>query len=185
MTDHQLKKACAKGDRKAQQFLYDQYSGQMYSICLRYCKDGASAADALQVGFLKVLRSISKYDEKGPLGAWVRRIVINACLDQIKLDKKFFTEEIQSANEYEATVVNMDNFDDFNYKRLLSLLAKLPEGYRVIFSMNILDEMSHAEISKALNISVSTSRTQLLKARRLLQKLVNTDQHLSQLQRNN
>ena len=69
MTDYQLKNNCTKGDRKAQQYLYDQYSGQMYSICLRYCKDGSSAADALQIGFLKALRNISKYDEKGPLGA--------------------------------------------------------------------------------------------------------------------
>jgi len=74
-----------------------------------------------------------------------------------------------------------DNFDDFNYQRLLSLLSQLPEGYRVVFSMNVLDEMSHNEIASALKISVNTSRTQLLKARRMMKSLITADMYLSQI----
>lgn len=184
MTDHQLKKACAKGDRKAQQYLYDQYSGQMYSICLRYCKDGSSAAEALQIGFIKVFRNIGKYAGEGSLGAWIRRIIINACLDQIKLDKRYLTEEMDSTAFAEYTYEVDHYFDDFNYQQLLRLLDQLPVGYKLVFSMNVLDEMSHAEIAAVFQISVNTSRSQLLKARRMMQELIKADSHLAQIQQN-
>ena len=184
MNENQLIKSCIQADRKAQQRLYDTYSGQMYSICLRYCKDEVSAADALQVGFIKVFKNLSKYNYTGQLGAWIRRIIVNACLDQINLDKRHFATELNidtdSEQEYHMDLM----FDDFNYKRLLSLLNKLPEGYRVVFSMSVLDELTHSEIAESLNISVSTSRSQLLKARKQMQQLIVSDKYLS-LKNNN
>jgi len=183
VTDHQLIQACKKDSRAAQEQLYRQYSGQMYSICLRYCKDGSSAAEALQVGFIKVFRSITNYQGAGSLGAWIRKIIVNACLDQIKLDKRHFSDEIDSAAFAEYSYELEHEFDDFNYQQLLRLLDQLPMGYRVVFTMNVLDEMSHAEIAAALNISVSTSRTQLLKARKAMQSLIKTDSHLALIQK--
>jgi len=178
MDNNQLIAACANDDRKAQKKLYDQYSGQMYSICLRYCKDGPTASDALQTGFVKVFRSITSHNETGNMGAWIRRIIINACLDQIKIDKKHFTVDLEQGSQDFSYEHDID-FDDFNYKRLLGLLDHLPVGYRVVFSMFVLDSLSHKEIADNLSISQETSRTQLLKARKQLQQLIKEDKYLS------
>lgn len=178
MTDEQLILGCVNNDRKIQQKLYDQYCKQMYSICLRYCKDGPTAADALQVAFVKVFNNISKFRKSGSLGGWIRRIVVNACLDQISFNKRNFTEELND-NVKEFSYDEDIEFDNYNYLRLIKLLDELPEGYRLIFSMYVLDEMTHEEIAADLGIKASTSRSQLLKARRKIQELIEKNQYLS------
>lgn len=144
----------------------------MYPICLRYCKDKSSAADALQVGFIKIFKNISSFRGDGSFEGWIRKIIVRASLDQIRRDKDSFCQDIELVNESQHSYnMNMD-FDDFNYNQLLSMLATLPQGYRLIFSMFVIDEMSHIEIAEALNISDSTSRTQLFKARKMMQSLI-------------
>ena len=178
MTNEQLILACKKGERKAQKKLYDQYSGQMYSICLRYCKDTSSANDALQTGFIRVFKYIQQFNGEGALGGWIRRIIVNAALSQIKLDRSTFLGSIEEINpslySYEMDL----DFEDFNYQQLLELLNQLPEGYRLVFSMYVLDDLSHKEIADLLKISEGTSRSQLLRARKLLQEMIKKDDYL-------
>jgi RNA polymerase sigma-70 factor (ECF subfamily) len=172
---NQLIKGCKENDPKSQRQLYDQYSRQMYPICLRYCKDEASAADALQVGFIKIFKNISLFRGEGSFDGWIRKIIVRASLDQIRKDKVAFSQDLELVNESNYSYTMSMDFDDFNYKQLLSLLASLPQGYQLVFSMFVIDELSHAEIAEALNISESTSRSQLFKARKMMQSLIIED----------
>lgn len=172
MSENELIQACIENDPRSQKQLYDTYSRQMYSICLRYCKDAASANDALQEGFINVFKGIKSYKYEGSFVGWIRRIIVNASLNQIKLDRKTLSEEI---NEKVASNISYEMEFDFHlegYNHLVRLLDLLPQGYKVIFSMFVIDEMSHAEIAASLNITESTSRSQLFKARKYFQKII-------------
>ncbi len=179
MTDMQLVSLCIRGERKAQKALYDKYSRQMYSICLRYCHDQAVAADAMQNGFIRVYKYIDKFKETGNLGAWIRRIIVNACLDELKKRGNNITLELDNVNVRELKVEMEPVVDQFNMDRILGLLKQLPVGYRTIFSMSVFDEMNHKEIATALNITESTSRSQFMRARKMLQEQIKTDGYLS------
>lgn len=170
MTNEELILGCKNHDRQSEKMLYDNYSRQMYSICLRYCHDQASAADALQEGFIKVFRHIDTFKNTGNLYSWIKKIIVRTCLDQIKKEKTFFTEDI---NQIVAVDYNYEldlDFDNYTYNKVLSVLDKISTGYKLVFSMYVLDEMKHTEIAEILNITESTSRTQLFKARKLIKK---------------
>jgi len=179
MTEKQLVNQCIGGNRKAQKELYDTYSRQMYSICLRYCSDKSVAADAMQNGFIRVYKYIEKFREDGDLGAWIRRIIINACLDELNKRGKQLTVDLETADIRSLKVEMKPVADQFNMDRIMGLLKKLPIGYRTIFSMSVFDEMNHKEISAALNISESTSRSQFMRARKMLQEQIKSDAYLS------
>lgn len=169
MEEQTLISNCLKGDNLSQRLLYDKYSGQMYSICLRYCSDDHQAQDALQNGFIRVFRNLNKYRFDGPLGAWIRKIIIRSAIDQIGLNKKYqslFTDvELDSITDQ-----GVEWSDDMTYNQILKLVDNLPPGYKMVFTMYVLDDMSHAEIAEILHITESTSRSQLKKARSLIKK---------------
>ena len=173
MKIEEIIKGCVKQDLKAQRLLYEKYSGQLYPLCVRYCKDEQSASSALHAGFLNVYKNISSLENKGKLEAWMRRIVVNACINQIKSDKKFVFEEVQE--EHVVASMKLDFFPSSSNK-YLPLLNHLPEGYRIVFNLRVLEELSHKEIARALGISESTSRTQFFKARNLLKKIIDSAQ---------
>ena len=141
----------------------------MYSICLRYCADEHQAQDALQNGFIRVFRKLSKYRNDGPLGAWIRKIIVRASIDQIELMKRhqsiFSNVELDSISDH-----FIEWQDDMTYYQLIKLIGNLPEGYKTVFNMYVLDDLSHAEIAEILKITESTSRSQLKKARTMIQK---------------
>lgn len=176
MSETKLIQGCLQNDRTCQKKLYDQYSGQMYSICLRYCRCETIAADALQNAFIRVFKHLDSFRNEGDLGAWIRRIVVRSSLDQIKTEKKYATSDIDDIkyDAYDSVVVH----DSMTYDALLKLLDQLPTGYRTVFSMSVLDELNHKEISDILHISEATSRTQLLKARKYLQQLISQSANL-------
>lgn len=145
----------------------------MYSICLRYQNDVSSANEALQRGFIKVFENLHKYKDQGNLGGWIKTIIVRTCIDMIKEQKKIRFEDIDQIREMASK--ESEHYQDFShidYKALLTLLEQLPLGYRTVFSMYVLDEMKHEEIAKTLKITVGTSRSQLSKARKMLQELV-------------
>lgn len=169
---------CKKGNRLAQKVLYDKYSKQMYGICLRYCRRTDLAADAMQNGFVKVFRNILAYKGDGEIGAWIRIIIVRACLEIIKQEKNLsFTnlDDITEPSVPEKLDIDLDKFD---YKRMMKHLQKLPTGYRIVFSMYVLDELRHNDIADSLGISINTSRSQLLKARKMLQNSIKEDDYL-------
>lgn len=171
MTDHQIILGCLAKDRKSQKALYDSYSGQMYSICLRYLPYASDATEALQRGFIKVFDKLDSYNHKGALGAWIRSIIVRTAIDVIKERKKLSFQDIddieladESSIEYTTETSNLD------FQNLMNLLSGMPEGYRLVFTLFVLDDMSHAEIASMLDTSVATSRSQLHKARKWLQE---------------
>jgi RNA polymerase sigma factor (sigma-70 family) len=161
-------------DLNSQQQLYDQYSGQMYSVCLRYCRNEHTACDALHDGFIKVFNHIDKYNAKGDLGAWIRRIMVNTCIDIVKASNKIKFSELEVNNADQPVEFQ----ESMTYDALLLLLDQLPLGNRMVFTMHVIDGIEHVEIAQALNITETTSRTHLFKARKKLQDIINKNSKL-------
>ncbi len=177
MTDHIIQ-GCIKNDARSQRALYDKYSGQMYGICLRYCKDENTAIEAMQDGFIKIFKYIQNYRSEGAIDAWMRKIIVRASLDQMRKRKKLKFSELEHIDETQHSYHLKTDLDNMGYNQMLKLLDNLSEGYKLIFTMYVLDEMSHAEIAQELNITESTSRSQLYKARKQLQSLILERKHL-------
>ena len=126
--------------------------------------------DFLQDGFVNVFRYLNQYNSKGSFEGWVRKIMVNTSLKHVK--KKSFSHEIPGTEDYHHKSVNPEVFSKLSEEELLNLIQELPDGYRVIFNMYVIEGYSHKEIGEQLEIGESTSRSQLVKARRLLQRKI-------------
>jgi len=166
LTDIQLIKACLQQDQSSQKLLFDRYSGQMYPICLRYCRNTPEAQDALLIGFTKVFKSLESFKLEGPLGGWIRKIIVRTCIDLLRAKKKLNIIPIDTLGAHDP---GFEYHEQMTYDEMIRIVDQMPEGYRLVFSMSVIDEMPHAEIAAALGIGESTSRTQLVKARKYLQ----------------
>lgn len=166
-TDQRLAKQCKKGDRKAQRELYDKYSPQMLSVCRRYVQTVEDAEEVLSNAFIKVFRKIDQYSGEGPLGAWVRRIMVNESLNFIRYKKNLFVE-IEEENHRSFSHTNVQ--DQLNADHLMALVMELPLGYRTVFNLYGIEGYNHKEIGEMLGISENTSKSQLSKARKHLQQ---------------
>lgn len=159
--------ACQKGDSQAQKELYDTYSGTMYAICIRYMGGLDDAKDALQEGFIKVFKNISKYSFTGSFEGWLKRIFINTSIEQIRKRKMHLNiDNVHGDVPQFTSQVQLSTIDS---EKILDLVQKLPAGYRTVFNMYCVDGYSHKEIADYLQVSESTSKSQLFKARKLLQ----------------
>lgn len=162
-----LVKQCRKGSRKAQFQLYELYSRQMYSASLRIVQDTQEAEDIMQEAFLTAFNKIDTYRGEVPIGAWIRKIVVNRSLDALRKRKMEFetTEEIQD----EPDVAN-DNMEvNLSIEQVKNCIMELPDSYRTILSLYLLEGYDHEEISQILQITNSTSRSQYARARKKLQ----------------
>lgn len=151
----------------------------MYTICLRYCKDPDEAADVLQEGFITVFQKIDQFRYDGNIEAWIRTVIVRSAIHLIKKKVKFLPieEHIDAMEEYEMKV----DFDHYTYKRLLKHIHTMPVGYQAVFNLYVFEEMSHSEIAVELDISESTSRSQLFKARKMMQHMISKDGQLKPL----
>ncbi len=164
---------CIEGKRNAQYQLYRKFSSIMLGVCLRYSQSREEAEDILQEGFLKVFQNIASFRKEGSLEGWIKRIMINHALNRFRKNRKLpFYENIEEINETEIIDTNEEPAinEPFLAEILLSMIQSLPQGYRVVFNMYVFEDFSHKEIGETLNISDNTSKTQLMKARRLLRK---------------
>ena len=163
-------KRCIYGDSGAFKKLYDEYGGLLYAICVRYAGDPTTAQDCLQDSFVKVFKSIKLFRFEGSFEGWIKRLTVNTCLDYLKKQKKIpFSENIETAYNLGT---KSDVLEALEAKSLLQLLEMLPTGYRTVFNMFAIEGYSHAEIAKELGITESTSKSQLFKARKSLQGLL-------------
>ncbi|HRN33912.1 MAG TPA: sigma-70 family RNA polymerase sigma factor [Saprospiraceae bacterium] len=165
MNEHIIIQNCLRNDRKCQKMLYELYHQLMMAVCLRYCKDEYMAQEALQNGFIRVFSGLHTYDSNKPFGPWIRKIMINCCLDQ--LSRKSVMANLDDIMPTESTTIHDPEFE-ITDAGLTRLIESMPIGYRTVFSMYVIDEMSHLEIAEALQISEATSRSQLFKARNYL-----------------
>lgn len=172
MDEQTLITGCKRGDSKARQVLYEQYAPAMMSVCMRYVNNRATAQDLLQDGFIKVFTKIDTYSGIGALGGWIRRVFVTTALEYLRHNDALKTSV--SIDEYsgfgeqvDASVIDKLSADD-----LMACIAELPNGYRTVFNLFALEGYSHKEIAEMLNIKESTSRSQFIRAREILQKNV-------------
>ncbi len=142
----------------------------MLVVCLRYARHEMEAEDILQDSFIKIFDNISKFEFKGSFEGWIRRIVINTALKHYS--KKSFKQEQIGVDAHPDFPLEPDAYAHLNEEELLNLIAKLPDGYKVVFNLYAIEGYSHKEISDMLGIQESTSRSQLVKARKMLQAMI-------------
>ena len=170
-TDLQLVKRCKKGDRQAQNELYLRYKSMLFGVCLRYASHREEAKDMLQEGFIQIFKDLHQYRPTGPLGGWMRRVVINKALQHIRKKKKLFpvVELEQVGDQFQTEDVL---FSKFRTQALLEMVQQLPDGYRAVFNLYVIEGYSHQEIAEQLQISEATSKSQLSRAKASLRKLL-------------
>lgn len=165
--------ACKKGDRAAAGQLYKRYSGAMYHICLRMLNNREEAEDMLQESFYQVFTKISTFRGEAAIGAWIKRIVVNKCLNHLKKKNLKFVE----ADELEFVEEEAVDEQAFTYtvQNIKHAIGELPDGYRVVLNLYLFEGYSHKEIAEKLDISLSTAKTQYMRARRKVREMVARD----------
>ncbi len=165
MTLDELILKCKKQDSKAQGALYKRYSGILFSICLRYSPNRTEAEDNLQDAFLTIFKKIEQYKGKGSFEGWIKRITVNTVLQKYRKQRVYNIEdEAQIEQEDDVTVDTETVPLDF----LLKIIQELPDQYRLVFTLYVLDDYSHKEIAEMLGISDGTSKSNLARARGIL-----------------
>ena len=171
MEEAKLIKKCIKGDIKAQRALFNRFAPKMFGVCLRYAKDKNTAEDVLQEGFVKVFFNIEKF-KGGSLEGWIRKIMVNTSLDEIRKNTKFKNNvniEKVKQNEKKNYII-----EGLIAQDILNIINKMPSGYKIVFNLFAIEGYSHKEIGEKLGISESTSKSQYFRARNFLQKKIET-----------
>ncbi len=163
-------KGCKKNRPDAQKKLYDQFSGKLFGVCLQYAKDYTEAEDILQDGFVKVFTKIGQFDNKGSFEGWMRRIMVNCALERFRKQNNLFT--VSEINDYDHKMVYDDLLAEISSKELLEMIQELTPQYKTVFNLYAIEGYPHNEIAEMLNISVGTSKSNLSRARAILQEKV-------------
>jgi RNA polymerase sigma factor (sigma-70 family) len=155
--------ACVRRERWAQKLLYEEYYSKMMGVCLRYAKDEDEALDILHEGFIKVFKHIKKYQPGTSLTAWIRRIMVNTAIDYYRKNIRRRTEDLDQAFDLQTS--EADAVSRCTEIEILSAVQNLSPAYRAVFNLYVLEGYSHKEIADLLDITESTSRSNLVKAR--------------------
>lgn len=161
---NELIEKCKKEDIKAQGELYTLYANKLYSISLKYSRNVTEAQDNLQDAFLTIFKSIGQYKHKGSFEGWMKRITVNTVLQKYRKERYFEIVNDQLAEEPEAETEEQNLSLDY----LLKLIQELPDRYRLVFNLYVLDDYSHQEIADMIGITVGTSKSNLARARMIL-----------------
>lgn len=168
LTEKELIQACIREQSTAQEQLFRRYGRKLMGVALRYSRSQEEAEDTLQDAFIRIFDNLKKYKQTGSFEGWMRRIVINVALK--KKQKKSYTHEITGYEKMPDSVFSPKAYSQLGEKELMGLVKALPDGYRMVFNLYAIEGYSHAEIAKMLGIGESTSRSQLSKARNILQE---------------
>lgn len=164
------------GDKKAFDKVYSAFSASMYGICLRYTRCREDANDVLQEGFIRVYRSASTYRPDRSFAAWMKTIFINASISYVKSNYKF---ELKDDDHFFDQQIPHEEINEQNQKelkdKLLRILNQLPDGYRTVFNLFVVDNLTHKEIAEVLGISENTSKTQYFKAKNMIRTLLDKE----------
>lgn len=164
-----------KGKKYAFDVIYSSYAAGMYAICLRYTRCDDDAQDVLQEAFIKVFKNQKQYQITSPIGAWIKSITINSALTYIQKTYKYQLHEDE--NVFDKLVLEEESTVEIEELRvkLMQILNKLPEGYRLVFNLFAIENLSHNEIAEYLGISENTSKTQYFKAKKFIQKILESE----------
>ncbi|MGJ8760499.1 MAG: RNA polymerase sigma factor [Polaribacter sp.] len=161
-----LIKKAIDNNREAQQQLFEQYSPKMLGVCRQYVKDMHHAEDLLLQGFFKVFTNLHKFKHEGSFEGWIRRIMVNTCISYLR--KKNLID--LSDEDYVFNDAATESLENTSVEDIQKLIDQLPEGYKMVFNLYAIEGYKHSEIAEKLNVSESTSKSQLFKARKLLQQ---------------
>ncbi len=165
-----LLEGCRRGDRKAQESLYKILASRMMGICMRYSKDTFEAEDVLQMGFVKVFQKISDFRGEGSFEGWIRRIMVNTAIESYR--KNLRNLNLVDIDEVYDQPQNTFDMSGLELKDLLKLVQQLPNGYRLVFNLYVIEGYSHKEIAKQLGITEGASKSQLSRARAILKEKI-------------
>jgi RNA polymerase sigma factor (sigma-70 family) len=174
VNEEELVRRCKRGDLKSQQRLYDLYSDRFFRLAFRYVKNQAEAEDVVMMTFVKIFTSMKKFTwrDVGSLEAWMRKILINEALMALRKKHNFYLTETL---DIENPAHDAEIFEQTDTDYLYQLILELPDGYRTVFNLFAIEGYDHSEIADLLNITESTSRSQLFKARQLLIRKINQE----------
>ena len=139
-------------------------------VCLRYSKDSEEAQDVLQMGFIKVFEKLDMYNHKGSLEGWIRKIIVNTALDNIRKNKKLMNNVEIEKVDYQLHNYNENAIDTLSAQDLLKVIQSMPTGFKTVFNMYVIEGYTHKEIAKLMNIDDGTSKSQLSRARNAMRR---------------
>jgi RNA polymerase sigma factor (sigma-70 family) len=170
ITEQQFIDACANFESWAQKIVYEEHYAIMYPLCCRYAIDEEQALDILHDGFIKVFRNIHKYKIGTSLAAWIRTIMVNTAIDQYRKNTKRRVDDIETAIGVQD--ISPDVISEMSAEAVLDCLKQLSPAYRAVFNLYVVEGFSHKEIAEKLDITESTSRSNLVKARTKLKVII-------------
>lgn len=182
ISEEEIRLGCAKNDRKYQQMLYNMFSAKMFSVCLRYANEYNAAQDLLQEGFVKVFKNIEKFRGEGSFEGWVRRIFVNTAIEHYRKQVNLYAlhdSDVKGFEHYEDNAL-----ETLKHQDILKMIQKLSDGYRTVFNLYVVEGFSHKEIGDMMGISEGTSKSQLARARYLLQKMITEHADVNQQTQN-
>ena len=165
-----LIEGCIRGDRKMQKELYERFAPKMFGVCLRYASSNEEAEDILQEGFIMVFKKIGSYRNEGSFEGWIRRIFVNTAIEHFR--RKTHQQPITEKEESTVEGKYLSVLDALAEKDIVQLIQQLSPGYRTVFNMYVIEGYSHKQIAEELGISEGTSKSQLSRAKQILQELV-------------
>lgn len=176
-THRDLVEGCLRGDRQAQFALYRQYARAMYNICLRMLRHEQDAEDVLQLAFTDVFRRMDSFRFESSIGAWIKRIVVNNCINHLNRKRPFIEpfEARHAEGAVEPKALATTKEPNYDVQTVKEAVKELPDGYRVVLTLYLFEGYDHEEIASILGVSVSTSKSQYSRARRKLQQLITAD----------
>ena len=175
MDEKELIKACIKNDSKAQRLLYEKYDARFFAVCKRYFTDVQQAEDALVKGFLKIFQNLINYSFEGSFEGWMRRIMINECLMELRKNKIFHL----NVDDYSTTISsNQEASQQIEEDDVMKLLNYLPDGCRLVFTLFVIEGYKHKEIADNLGITEGTSKSQLNLAKTKLKEMLSKNDNL-------
>lgn len=172
ITDSDLINGCMRGDRRMQEELYGRFSPRMYAVCLRYAGNTEEAEDILQEGFIKVFKKLDSFRSEGSFEGWVRRIFVNTAIEHFRRKRYLMPVTEKEENTIEGKFTSV--LDELGAKDIMALVQELSPGYRTVFNMYVVEGYTHKEIADMLGISEGTSKSQLSRAKVILQDMVRT-----------
>jgi len=161
---------CIEGNRRMQEELYRRFSPRMYAVCLRYAGNAEEAEDILQEGFIKIFKKLDSFRSEGSFEGWVRRIFVNTAIEHFRRKRYLSPVTEKEENTIEAKFTSV--LDELAEKDILALVQELSPGYRTVFNMYVVEGYTHKEIADMLGISEGTSKSQLSRAKVILQEMV-------------
>jgi len=172
LTEDELIRGCIRENAACQKALFDRYASRMLGVCYRYARNQADAEDILQDSFIKVFNKIGQFKSEGSFEGWIRKIVVHTAIKKYSLMRYQKEQSVEEVKESVASLEDPSAYSHLTEKDLLRLINSLPDGYRLIFNLYVMEGFRHEEIAVMLGIQPGTSRSQLVKARMMLQKQI-------------